>query len=95
MATIKYQDFLESISSKIDGTGKETAKLFLEELKNYFVSNLNVGDKVVVPSFGTFEKKLRPARFGRNPKTGEEIQISESVQVTFSSAKGFKDSLNS
>jgi DNA-binding protein HU-beta len=51
------------------------------------------GDKVAVPNFGTFQVSERPARKGRNPATGETIQISASKTVRFKVSKGLKERL--
>jgi len=45
------------------------------------------GDKLVIPSFGTFLVKKRNARVGRNPQTGEAIQIAEKLSLTFKASK--------
>lgn len=45
------------------------------------------GEKVTIPSFGTFEARVRAARQGRNPQTGETIQIKESVAPAFSAGE--------
>jgi len=52
------------------------------------------GKKVVFPGFGTFEPRPRNARKGRNPKTGDEIDIAASIGAGFSPAKALKDKLN-
>ena len=58
------------------------------------VEALKAGDKVQLMGFGTFEVKERAARDGRNPKTGETIQIPESKKVSFTASKVLKDSVN-
>jgi len=50
-------------------------------------------DKVSIPGFGTFEKRHRQARIGRNPRTGEETAIDAAVFPAFKAGKGFKDAL--
>ena len=62
----------------------ETIKLALVE-----------GDKVQVLGFGTFENRTRAARKGRNPRTGEEIDIQPSKLPSFKAGKGLKDAVNS
>lgn len=52
------------------------------------------GDKVQVLGFGTFENRTRAARKGRNPRTGEEIEIKESKLPSFKAGKGLKDAVN-
>ena len=45
------------------------------------------GREVVLRGFGTFKSKVAPARTGRNPKTGESIEIPERIKVTFKPSK--------
>ncbi len=52
------------------------------------------GDKVQLIGFGTFEVKDRAAKTGRNPSTGEAIEIAASKQVKFSAGKTLKDKVN-
>nr|WP_221300561.1 HU family DNA-binding protein [Pectinatus brassicae] len=52
------------------------------------------GDKVQVIGFGTFEVRTRAARAGRNPQTGETIQIPESKNPVFKAGKALKDAVN-
>ena len=52
------------------------------------------GDKVQIVGFGTFETKVQAAREGRNPATGETIQIPEAKTVKFSAGKALKDTVN-
>ena len=54
---------------------------------------LKDGDKVQVFGFGTFEVKERAARTGRNPRTGETLEIAASKNVGFSAAKALKDAI--
>lgn len=52
------------------------------------------GDKVQVLGFGTFENRARAARKGRNPRTGEEIEIKSSQLPSFKAGKSLKDAVN-
>ncbi|MBR0260523.1 MAG: HU family DNA-binding protein [Selenomonadaceae bacterium] len=52
------------------------------------------GDKVQVLGFGTFEVRERAARKGRNPRTGEEIEIKSSKLPSFKSGKSLKEACN-
>ena len=56
--------------------------------------SLLAGKSVTLHGFGTFELKKRDARTGRNPRTGEPVEIAASTTVTFKPAKALKDSLN-
>ena len=57
-------------------------------------SALKGDTEVTLVGFGTFKAKKRDARTGRNPRTGESIQISASVVPSFKAGKAFKDALN-
>ncbi|WP_370248997.1 HU family DNA-binding protein [Nocardioides sp.] len=52
------------------------------------------GEKVTLPGFGTFETRARSAREGRNPQTGETIQIAASVQPAFKAGAGLKKAVS-
>jgi DNA-binding protein HU-beta len=55
---------------------------------------LAAGEKVQIAGFGSFEVKERAAREGKNPRTGEAIQIEASKTAAFSASKNLKDRLN-
>lgn len=56
---------------------------------------LREGGNVSITGFGSFGVSERAARKGRNPRTGEEIDIAASRSPNFKAGKGFRDSLNS
>ncbi len=55
---------------------------------------LVAGDKVQITGFGSFDVKSKPARTGRNPRTGEAIQIKASKAPAFSAGKTLRDAVN-
>lgn len=57
------------------------------------LKHLKKGDTVTLVGFGTFSVKERAARTGRNPKTGEELQIKATKVPSFKAGKGLKDSV--
>ncbi|MGB9428648.1 MAG: HU family DNA-binding protein [Gammaproteobacteria bacterium] len=57
-------------------------------------SSLTRGDQVVLVGFGTFAVKQRAARTGRNPQTGQTIQIAASKVPGFKAGKALKDAVN-
>jgi len=57
-------------------------------------SSLSGGDSVSLIGFGTFSVSNRAARTGRNPRTGETIQIAASNAAKFKAGKGLKDAIN-
>jgi DNA-binding protein HU-beta len=54
---------------------------------------LKAGKRVQITGFGTFEAKQRKARMGRNPRTGEQIQIAATKTPGFRAGKGLKDAI--
>lgn len=55
---------------------------------------LAAGEKIQIIGFGIFEVKERPARKGRNPRTGEDIEIPASKNPGFRAGKALKDAVN-
>ncbi|TPS28980.1 HU family DNA-binding protein [Acinetobacter baumannii] len=66
----------------------------LNALESGVTKALASGEDVALIGFGTFTVKERAARTGRNPKTGEEIQIAAAKAPTFKAGKGLKDAVN-
>jgi nucleoid DNA-binding protein len=86
-------ELIDSIASKTD-LPKGTAERIVGTIFDDIVAALKGGDKVHIAGFGTFQVSDRKARTGRNPKTGEAIQISASRSAKFKPGKMLKDSLN-
>ena len=61
---------------------------------NAILDGLLAGEKVRVSGFGIFNVTARPAREGRNPRTGKTIEIAASKAVRFHAGKAVKDALN-
>ena len=80
--------------AKDAGITKVAAKAALESFVANVTATLKKKDgKVALVGFGTFSVKERAARTGRNPKTGEELQIKASKVPSFKPGKGLKDSV--
>ena len=73
------------------GLSKKQAELALGAFIDSVTEALKEGDKVQLMGFGTFEVKERAARTGRNPSTGETIEIPASKTPTFKAGKGLRD----
>ena len=86
-------DLIESVAAKLDlpkGQAERAVNIVFDDI----VGELRNGDKVNISGFGTFALSTRKARTGRNPKTGESIQIAASKSAKFKAGKTFKDTLN-
>ncbi len=86
-------ELVDSIAQSA-GLTKEQAAKAVNAFTQSVQGALQRGDDVVLVGFGTFSVKERKARTGRNPKTGEEIQIAASKVPSFKAGKGLKDSVN-
>ncbi len=72
---------------------RKQAETMLSELFSTVVDHLKEGERVRIGGLGIIEVKNRPARMGRNPATGEAIQIKASKKVAFRAAKELKDAI--
>jgi len=73
------------------GDNKKEAVRAVDAVFDAIVRNIAKGDDVMINDFGKFKKVDRPARKGRNPFTGETIQIKASKKVRFLPAKALKE----
>ncbi|CAB4531134.1 unannotated protein [freshwater metagenome] len=73
------------------GDSKKEAARAVDIVFDTIVRNISKGDDVMINDFGKFKKVDRPARKGRNPFTGETIQIKASKKVRFLPAKALKE----
>ena len=85
----------ELVTAISERTGLEKNKVesFLNAFTEVVTEDVAVGNKVQLVGFGTFEKRHREARTGRNPKTGEEIKIPAVDVPGFKPGKQFKDAV--
>jgi len=75
------------------GTNNKTAAEFLEHLNETAIRETKKSGVFVVPGLGRLVKAHRKARMGRNPRSGEPIQIKARTVVKFRLAKGAKDEI--
>jgi DNA-binding protein HU-beta len=87
-------DIVDYIADNVEGISKRQATEAFESAIEAICMHLEKGDRVQVPGFGSFSVSERAARTGRNPKTGESIEIAASKNIRFKPGKDLKDSLN-
>jgi DNA-binding protein HU-beta len=73
---------------------KKDAEVALNAVVAAIADAVAAGEKVQVSGFGSFDVRARDARPGRNPKTGEAVELAASKRVVFSAAQALKDKLN-
>ncbi len=86
-------DLIESIADSAD-LSKASAGRALAAAIESITKALKKGDTITLVGFGTFSVRNRAARMGRNPRTGEEIQIKASKVPGFKPGKALKDAIN-
>jgi DNA-binding protein HU-beta len=85
-------ELIASVASKSE-LSKQDATKAVDAVFDALLETLKNGDKVQLIGFGNFEVRERAARKGRNPQTGEEIDIAASRVPAFSAGKALKDAV--
>lgn len=86
-------ELIEAIAASAD-IPKAAASRALDAMVESVTDSLKKGDSVSLVGFGTFSVKERAARTGRNPQTGQPIEISAAKVPSFKAGKALKDSVN-
>ena len=86
-------DIVETIYEKIGFSRKESAEI-VDLVFDLLKETLGSGDKVKISGFGNFVVRGKRSRKGRNPQTGEEIQISARRVLTFKPSQVLRKALN-
>ena len=85
-------EFVRKMAEKADSRTKEALKMY-NSFVDVLTEALVAGEDVHLPGLGTFLVRERAERTGRNPKTGEEITVPASRQISFKASRTFKDSV--
>ncbi|MFD4645781.1 HU family DNA-binding protein [Streptomyces sp. NBC_01474] len=80
---------VEAIADKVGG--RQQAADAVDAVLDAIVRAVVSGDRVSVTGFGSFEKVDRPARYARNPQTGERVRVKKTSVPRFRAGQGFKD----
>ena len=86
-------ELIEAVTGSA-GLSRADATKAVDAVLDSVTSTLAGGDRVSLVGFGTFSVKARAARMGRNPRTGEAIQIKASNVPGFKAGKALKDAVN-
>ena len=87
------KELIGALSEKL-GVTKVKAEETLNGFLEVFEETLVAGEEIGLVGFGKFEVKVKEARVGRNPKTGESINIPAKKVVKFKAGKGLLDKVN-
>ena len=85
---------LVNVVSNDTGVSKKDVDAVVASTVNAIIEALKAGDKVQLLGFGTFEVKDVAAKTGRNPQTGDPIEIAACKKPSFSASKALKDAVN-
>lgn len=86
-------EIVEQVSKKADLSRKDTEKL-VEIVFDSIVEALNNGDKVELRGFGSFRTRQRKSRRGRNPKTGQIVEVPAKRVAYFKPGKELRELIN-
>jgi len=92
MQNIKKNQVSQSLAEKM-GVSKKDGVMWLDSFIELMTAHLTKGDKINLSGFGIFKVADRKAREGRNPRTGETIQIAASKKLRFTPAKVLKEAV--
>jgi DNA-binding protein HU-beta len=87
------QELVDAVASEV-GIAKSAAADAIDAFLATVTNAVVEGDPVQLIGFGSFSMGARAARSGRNPKTGEALQIAAAKTVKFTAGKAFKDAVN-
>lgn len=86
-------ELIDAVANAADMTKADAAKA-IDAFVNVVADTLKEGDQITLVGFGTFLVRHREARSGRNPRTGDTIQIAASNVPSFKAGKALKDAVN-
>ena len=86
-------DLIKNVSAQIEGATQKDVAVIVDTVLETIINTVASGEKVSLAGFGNFEVAERAARIGRNPKTGEPLEIAASKSPKFHALTGFKNAV--
>ena len=93
MAVVNKSEIAGYVAAN-NGLSKKAAEAVVNDVFQYIADSSNHGLEVNIKDFGKFVVKMKAARLGRNPKTGDAVNIAAKTAVSFKPAKAYKDLVN-
>ena len=84
-------EIIESLASKLPYLAFKDAKLAVKLILEHMTNALSSGERIEIRGFGSFAMHYRPARVGRNPKSGEVVSVPEKFVIRFKSGKELRE----
>lgn len=86
-------DLIDEVSQRVELTRKDS-EVIVETIFDSIVHSLRAGDKIEIRGFGSFRTRQRNPRVGRNPKTGDRVEVPAKKIPFFKPSKELKDLVN-
>ena len=86
-------ELIEEVSKVVEMTRKDSETI-VETIFDSIVNSLHKGEKIEIRGFGSFRTRERRGRVGRNPKTGEKVEVKAKKIPYFKPSKELKDFVN-
>src|SRR5246127_2232764 len=86
-------DLIDEVSRQVELTRKDS-EVIVETIFDSIVHSLRAGDKIEIRGFGSFRTRQRNSRVGRNPKTGDRVDVPAKKIPFFKPSKELKDLVN-
>lgn len=84
-------ELIQRLASRFPSLTQSDCKLTVDAIFNAIGDSLSSGGRVEIRGFGAFGIRIRPPRLGRNPKTGEKVQVPATPAPFFKAGKELKD----
>ena len=92
---MKKSELVGLVADKVDNLSLKDAEIIVNTIFDGIAESLTKGDRVEIRGFGSFNVKNQAARQGRNPKTGEVVQIPAKRKASFKVGKDLSERINS
>ena len=86
---------IEEVAKRTPHISKKDTEVVVNTIFDAMIESLRAGDRIEIRGFGSFQVKIREARDGRNPKTGEPVHISAKRTPFFKVGKELKEMVDS
>ena len=87
-------DLFDIVGKKFKHLPSREVEKIVQKIFSSISDSLSVGNRVEIRGFGSFSVRSREKRLGRNPKTGEKIEIKEKTSLNFKQSKNMKRMIN-
>ena len=87
-------DLIERVALRVPHISKKDTETVVNTVFESLITSLKSGDRIEIRGFGSFQVKIRDAREGRNPKTGEEVEIPAKRTPFFKVGKELKERIS-